>query len=396
MTVRTYFSWMLALFVASFLVLPTSKMVNNFYYIFIAIPGLYLLLRNYKLLKPINKTELVFLTLCFYIALYSFFEFPRVITQTLYVVLFIYTVSRFVDVEFFNSKTFARVIFWGGIIYAASGAVSYYIIGDTPFGVPVNPGLSRLDNPIQTSMFIACSLFVIGPHWLKDNNLGEGISGFVIAFIAIALVFQSRSGLAGMVLWSIFILICMVKELGGKGLIFLGIGLLILIIVCIPLFDLAGMSNQLIERADSNRFAIWQGYFLALSDCGFIIGCGFPDINSPHLLIDPNRNGDIYHPHNIYVEMVFNYGLILLLLFMFMMVNALYMAWRQRNWWGGYLFSGLLVLNFDGSRIADSPNEVWLMMWLPFALILAKEWQSKRETINKTVNWSGTPIVDAN
>lgn len=396
MTVRTYFSWMLAFFVAAFLVLPTSKMVNNFYYIFIAIPGLFFLLKNYKFLKPSSKTELIFLTICFYIALYSFFEFPRVITQTLYVLLFVYTVSRFVDVEFFNTKAFARILFWGGLLYAATGAIFYYIIGDTPVGVPVNPGLSRLDNPIQTSMFIACSLFIIGPHWLKGKNYWEGMCGFIVAFLAVALIFQSRSGLVGMMLWAIFMLVCMIKAFGIKGIVFLVIGLLMLSFVSIPLFDLAGLSNQLIERADSHRFSIWQGYILALNDCGFILGCGFPDNNSPHLLLDPKTAGDIYHPHNIYVEMVYNYGLVLLFLFASMMISVLYIAWNQRSWWGGYLLAGLLVLNFDGSRIADSPNEVWLMMWLPFALILAEEWQSKREIIKKSINWSGTPIVDAN
>lgn len=114
MTVRTYFSWMLALFVTSFLVLPTSKMVNNFYYIFIAIPGLYLLLRNYKLLKPINSTEWIFLILCSVITFYSAFYHTRAIIHALYVLVFVYSISRFVDPNFFSSKTFARMLFWGG------------------------------------------------------------------------------------------------------------------------------------------------------------------------------------------------------------------------------------------------------------------------------------------
>lgn len=104
MTVRTYFSWMLAFFVAAFLVLPTSKMVNNFYYVFIAIPGLYLLLRNYQLLKPSNFTEWVFVLLCVVISFYSFFTYPRVIVHSLYILVFIYSISRFVDTSFLILK----------------------------------------------------------------------------------------------------------------------------------------------------------------------------------------------------------------------------------------------------------------------------------------------------
>ena len=144
MTVRTYFSWMLALFVASFLVLPTSKMGNNFYYIFIAIPGLYLLLRNYKLLKPINSTEWVFLILCSVITFYSAFYHTRAIIHALYVLVFVYSISRFVDPNFFSSKTFARMLFWGGLLYTTACAISFYLIGNEPLGTRLNPGISRL------------------------------------------------------------------------------------------------------------------------------------------------------------------------------------------------------------------------------------------------------------
>lgn len=374
MIARDYFNTVLLLFVAAFLILPTSKMVNNFYYVFMAVPGLFFLLREFRVLRPSNFTELVFYALCSYIAIYSFFEYPRVIVQALYVFVFVLTVSRFVDVEFFNTRAFARVLFWGALLYAAMGAVSYYLINDVPFGVPVNPGLSRLDNPIHTSMFIACTLFVIGPHWIKSNSLWEGLAGFVLAFLAIALVFQSRSGLVGVGLWMIFMAISLAKQMSFRGVLIAGMAIAFLIIVSIPLFDMAGQSTQLIDRADSNRLAIWAGYLTLLWDCGLVLGCGFPELESSNLVRESSTNA-IFHPHNIYVEMTFHYGIILLLLFVLMMAVALHMALRQKNWWGGYLLAGLLMLNFDGSRITNSPNEVWLMMWLPFALVLAREWQ---------------------
>ncbi len=74
MTAKVYFSWMLACFVAAFLILPTSKSVNNFYYVLMAIRGLFLLLKNYKLLKPNNLTEWLFYIFSGYVAIYSFFE----------------------------------------------------------------------------------------------------------------------------------------------------------------------------------------------------------------------------------------------------------------------------------------------------------------------------------
>src|SRR5690554_4774061 len=102
MTARRYFTWTLTLFVAAFLVLPSSKMVNNFYYVLMAIPGLYLLLRNFRLLRPVNLAETGFLVLCLYVATYAMMVQPKVVVHTLYVVVFVYTASRFVDADFFD------------------------------------------------------------------------------------------------------------------------------------------------------------------------------------------------------------------------------------------------------------------------------------------------------
>lgn len=389
MTVRTYFNWMLALFVVAFLVLPTSKMVNNFYYLFIAIPGLYLLLRNYELLKPINFTELVFVILCGVIAFYSFFTYPRVIVHSLYILVFIYSISRFADTSFFNSKSFARVLFWGGLIYTAVCAISFYVFGGDPFGTRLNPGVSRLYSPIQISMFISCSLFVIGSHWIKDRNIWEGLIGFILAFLAIALILQSRTGLIGMGVWCVFMLVFMVRGFGLKGLIFLIAGLLAVMIVSIPMFELAGQTTQLIERADSHRLAIWNGYLLAWQDCGVLLGCGFPETPSPHLVWQPDGS-EIFVTHNILVNLLYHFGVVPFIIFSLMILSVLHLAWQQRNWWGGYLFAGILALMLDSNRIINNPDEVWLMMWFPFALILAGEWQNKKDAKKNSINWSAT------
>ena len=213
-------------------------MVNNFYYIFIAIPGLYLLIRNYKLLKPINSTEWVFLILCSVITFYSAFYHTRAIIHALYVLVFVYSISRFVDPNFFSSKIFARMLFWGGLLYTAACAISFYLIGNEPFGTRLNPGISRLYSPIQISMFISCSLFIVGPHWIKNRNFWEGLIGFVLAFLAITLILQSRTGLVGMGVWSAFMLICMVRGFGYKGLIFLVAGLLTLLVISLSLIHI--------------------------------------------------------------------------------------------------------------------------------------------------------------
>jgi len=190
-------------------------------------------------------------------------------------------------------------------------------------------------------------------------------------------------------------LICMVRGFGYKGLIFLVAGLLTLLVISIPMFDLAGQSTELIERGDSHRLAIWNGYLLAWRDCGILLGCGFPETPSPHLVWQPDGS-EVFITHNILVNLLYHFGIVPLMMFSIMILSVLNIAWQQKNWWGGFLFAGVFTLMLDSNSIINNPDEVWLMLWLPFALILAEEWQSKRETIKKTINWSGTPIVDAN
>jgi len=45
-------------------------------------------------------------------------------------------------------------------------------------------------------------------------------------------------------------------------------------------------------------------------------------------------------------------------------------AWQQRDPWGLYLFTALVVLNFDGSKLVGNPDELWLLILLPMALII--------------------------
>lgn len=378
MSVREYFNWTLVFFVAAFLVLPNSKMVNNFYYVFFAIPGLFFLLRNYKLLKPINLPELAFIVLSLFIASYGFLEQQKTIIHALYVVVFVYGVSRFVEADFFDSRLFARLLFWGGMLYAAACIISSYVIGDNSFGMRLNPGVSRLYSPIQISMFIACSLFIIGPHWLKGKSYLEGFTGLLLAFLVIALVFQSRTGIVAMALWGIFILVYLIRSYGTKGLVALAVALLLLILISIPVFELAGQTTGLIERADAHRFSIWRGYLLAWQDCGVIFGCGFPDVPSQHLVLEPNGE-NVYVTHNIVINLFYHFGVISVVIFSIMMLSILTLAWQQKNWWGGYLSAGVLTLMLDGNRIINNPDIVWLMIWLPMALILAREWEKQKQ-----------------
>lgn len=364
-----YFTAVFVMLIATYMILPTSKSVNNFYYLFGLTPGIFFLFK-YRYFKPVLIFDYVFALLCLYYALNLYFISPDKIKDVLYVYVFVMAFSRQIDSNFLTSKYLARLLFWGAIIYACISAFSNYIIGDLQFGVPVNPGISRLDNPIHTSMFMACTIFIISPIWLTEKRWLEAGLGFILNFIAISLIFQSRSGLVGMALWALIFCYALIKEYGHKVVWGLLLVCVFGILVSLPLFDLAGQTTQLVDRADSNRFAIWKGYLSAINDCGWILGCGFPEHISDKLVWEDRAN-NIFGPHNIYIHMIYRLGIMSFILFLISILVALFYSYNKKMWWGGYLLAGLLMLNFDGSMIMNSPNEVWLLVWLPITVIMS-------------------------
>ena len=77
----------------------------------------------------------------------------------------------------------------------------------------------------------------------------------------------------------------------------------------------------------------------------------------------------IQHPHNIFLALGLYSGLVSLVVFLIIVAVTLRRAWLQNDPWGLYLFTALIMLNFDGSKLVGNPDELWLLVLLPMALI---------------------------
>ena len=122
---------------------------------------------------------------------------------------------------------------------------------------------------------------------------------------------------------------------------------------------------SLFARADSGRFELWRILFAEWLDCGLWLGCGVQYASQATIL----DGAPIQHPHNIYMALGLYSGLVSLLLFLALNALLLRRAWQQRDPWGLYLLVALLMLNFDGSKLMGNPDELWLLVLLPMALI---------------------------
>lgn len=365
MSARQYFSFTVLFFIAAFLLLPTSKLVNNFFYLLIAIPAIVYLLRHRQPFRTATHIDYLFLAFLAYCFIFGLVDDPDFAKYCVYLLLFVLVISRLVEVGLFTHPRFARLLFWGLITYVLIAASIYALQGNYELGDRIVDLPSRLYGPIFTSIFIASSLVLLTPVWIRQQSYVEASAGITLALLCVAVILQSRTGLVGIALWAASISVWLAYKYKVAGVVLAIVTMTLALSVAGLLLVESDKLVNLYARADSGRFEIWQFFIASWYDCGLLKGCGL-SFEMAH----PVNGQTILHPHSIFVTLGVYLGLLPLLLFIVLMAAVLRLAVRQQNWWGGYLAMALLLSNLDGSIVVNSPNELWLLIWLPAGLIL--------------------------
>lgn len=375
-----YFMPALLVFMASYLLLPTSKMVNNVYYALLALPALGVLLVRLGRDVRWSSDLLLWGALCaWYIVVGVLSADGQYFKHVLYVALFVLLVSQLVDPRALRTTLFARGLFWVLGFYVLGSAIVYWLIGRYAPGDRVLWLPGRMTGPIYTSMWLVCCLALAFPGWISERRWLEAASGFLLVIFCIGYVLQSRSGLVGIAF--LLLLFCgyvLIRRLNHGGLwggvlwggVLLGV-LLVLVALAIEIPEI----SRLFRRADAGRLEIWSKLVSEWLGCGAWLGCGI----DYETLATYKRGRAIQHPHNIYLALVLYSGLVSLLIFLGLMMVVLHRAWQRRDPWGLYLLVALVVLNFDGSKLVGNPDELWLLVLLPAALIGNRRGSASRD-----------------
>lgn len=360
-----YFTPALVIFIASFLLLPTSKMVNNVYYVLLALPALGVLVvsrgRNIRL----SPALWLWAALCvWYVLVGALSADSQYFKHVLYMVLFVLIVSQLVNPAPLRAPMFTRGLFWvlGG--YVLGSAVVYWFTGRYAPGERVLWLPGRMTGPIYTSMWLACSFALALPTWLSQRRWLELSSATLLAVFCMAYVLQSRSGLIGMLAVGTLVAGWLVLQ---RARYLLWLRMAAVLVAGLTLFAMREVPEVagLFARADAGRFELWRILGAEWLECGLWLGCGMQHVTEATIL----GGAPIQHPHNIFLALGLYSGLVSLLIFLALMVVVLRLALQQRDAWGLYLFTALVVLNFDGSKLVGNPDELWLLVLLPMALI---------------------------
>ena len=361
-----YFTLTVLLFVLSFLILPSSKMVNNFFYAALALPAVVWLPRFFAVnrFSWIDGLWLVFLG---YFATRGLLAGDfRFVKHVLYVGLFVFVLRCLVRRQAFESGLVLRTFFWASAAYVALNAVWLWLSGELASGERIIWLSGRMAGPIYTSMWIALCFGLCLLAWVRENRKWELSLAMLTAWFLCGYVLQSRSGLVGLSLCLLPLLFLGLLRSRRHPLVlvagmFLSAGLLYVVASQSPTV------SALWSRGDSYRLELWGNYVAMLDSCGIWQGCGTdfsPEIELASGIF-------INHPHNVYLSLALYGGLPGVVLFGVLMSTLLFIAIRTRSIWGFALLLGLIMVNFDGHRVLDSPNELWLLLLLPAGLVSA-------------------------
>ena len=230
-------------------------------------------------------------------------------------------------------------------------------------------GYATLYNPLRSGHLFG--FFYIAALWRAFANEERTLRWpfvFIAAICLIGIVFTgSRAPLLGAALAGSYLIFFAAKAPVRR--ISLLISTVALVVVC------ALFWQQLTERGLSLRPQIWS-HVLKLWQAQPWFGAGY---NAPLDISLRFIRDDFYDAHNIVLAVLYYGGIVGVLLFGLVHGTALVRACRrQRSSAGALLASslmiyGLIALQFDGGSIIGRPNEFWLLLWFPIALLLNVE-----------------------
>ncbi|PZP25201.1 MAG: hypothetical protein DI599_05375 [Pseudomonas kuykendallii] len=237
-------------------------------------------------------------------------------------------------------------------------------------------GFAEFENSILAALQLGFSC--VTACWLLLQARGRWLQGLLLCCaLAVAAYIYLTYGRTG---WLATLAGCGIVMLFGvqprqRGRLLLA-GLAIGIVVVVVFHE--RLAYELFNRQLTNRDEIWA-MVLDLMPQHWLFGHGADTSLSRMLGHRPLGGGKpvlIAHAHSIYMEVLFNYGLVGLSGFLSVLLFAGSRLWAQRKeplalFWLAVLVGGALGMLFDFSSFVSTPNLVWLWFWLPVAWAFA-------------------------
>lgn len=279
-----------------------------------------------------------------------------------------------------NEQLLRRAIF-SGIAIIAIGALAtivyQFAVLEIPLGYRTHR-LYRLDIgefadygwPVAAGIFHgAAAMYALYAAIEKDQRLGKSVFWGAIFLILASYVLLTYTRGAWIALF-VGSIATIVLQRSRKGWLALALGALtagILVTIFWP-----NLMVELHTRQLSGRGPIWQ-YFFEQMQGKWLLGHG---LGTPFEYHWPDGHAISPHAHSLYLQQIYDSGLIALSTMSAGIVILLVKAWSLReNYWVKLalpaLIYGLVAMITDVERIFTRPGDYWTVFWLPIAILLA-------------------------
>ena len=365
---NNYWSIVFVFFVSSYFIPVGFGFIRTGFYALVGVPVLFSLRRPDFFLLLKQKYFWPLMALCAYAIVRSFdIEIMLdVVKSTLTVLLLLLFSLKIPLATPVTVKKISLFFIFLVVLYVLSNAWYLYFSAGWRFGQRLSGLFGQSKSVIFTADFLMCVL--ISYSWGCIKTLDFKFLFLVHALVmGVAMFFlQSRSIIP---VWLGCSALLIFTQMHGwrnilKAAVF--VGLLGLFIGLLLFFG--GMTHSVTGRGDSYRIEIWLAYLASTVDCGFVTGCGW----GQKLGFVAADGAPIAHPHSLYVQHFYWGGVIGLSLLLASIVPPLIKGIRFSCYAAWPLLAGCIALVFDGNDFISTPNERWLLVLIPFALLVGQ------------------------
>ncbi len=370
------------LFLAGFYFVPNAVDHYKFYIVAVFFPGLFLLPTALKL----SRGSLIWLSLLAYLGYmllsslwsdnFSITTLWRDVRYTAYILSFILLTLYF----FARNRLLPDAIMQGvALVVILAAAVSVATFKDLALLPALTEnrlvGLGTTDNP-NPSAFIYGLFGIVALHYARRHR-GEKLAYIyatgVFVIILFVILTQSNTGLLALLLAGALLFFTDGHIAAPTRYALLAGFVLVLIATAYVAWSLGLMSTSM-DIGFINRLPIWQ-YTLGQWQTAPVFGRGF---QGTILLADDGKPSIMNYAHSLFFSTVRDGGLVGLLLLLLVYFHALRSALRMTITEGRALYPclfifGLVCVLVDTDQIVTRPRELWIILWLPLACLVAYE-----------------------
>ena len=240
-------------------------------------------------------------------------------------------------------------------------------------------GFGQLDNNVVAALIFGVVLILItgealresGVHWRRFGALG------IVVIAAAVVLSDSRNGQISVVLG--VGTLCIAHRVADRqrfAAAVLGMGV-ILVALLAALIANESTRTLVLPRGDSFRPAIWLATLSAVADGGLWFGRGILTDDTLATAV-----GEFPHPHNMYLSVLFQGGLVGAALFAALIAAVVRTLFNHYGHRDAKLALGILGLALpawllDGHELIDKVGMTWFLFWLPVAISLGLAWMGR-------------------